>query len=68
MKVTYVDPPSGWKYGFPKIDDFIAPVGADEETVKKASDAWFLSNGYPQHLIDEGMLKYCRYWEKEVKE
>lgn len=27
---------------------------------------WFKQNGYPQELIDQGMLQYVRYWEQEV--
>ena len=41
-KVEYIDPPSGWKYGFPKV----LPEGVDD--VMK----WLVENGYPQHEID----------------
>jgi hypothetical protein len=47
-----IDPPSGWKYGFPKLYD-----RPESETIEE----WFLKKGYPQKLIDQGMLKYCRY-------
>ena len=56
--MTLADPPSGWKYGFPKVFDF----NSDEETIEE----WFLRNSYPQELIDEGMLKYCWFTTKEV--
>lgn len=51
---TIVDPPSGWKYGFPKI--------IPDDLPKENEEAWFVENGYPQALIDQGMLKYCRSW------
>lgn len=55
MSMMLVDPPSGWKYGFPKE--------VPEDYLKKYFDIeqWFLDNGYPQKLIDQGMLKHCRY-------
>ena len=41
-----VDPPSGWKYGFPKAkpDDATHLI------------AWLLSEGYPQSEIDKMMV------------
>ena len=54
-RVLIVDPPEGWMYGFPKINDW----KSEEET----REEWFLRNGYPQRLINQGMLKYCRFWE-----
>lgn len=55
IKIKMVDPPSGWKYGFPK--PMPEDLNSEKERVK-----WFLNNGYPQDLINEGMLKYCRTW------
>ena len=56
MKVTYVDPPSGHKYGFPKI----LPEGIDY--------AQFLrDNGYPERDI-ELALSYSRYWTEEIED
>lgn len=57
MKVKYIDPPSGWRYGFPKI------IPDDITDLRQ----WFLDNGYPEKDIDLA-LKYSRYWFKEVKE
>ena len=54
MSKIMIDPPSGWKYGFPKE----APKDLEGEELKK----WFLENGYPQALIDQGMLEYCRMY------
>lgn len=59
MKVLIVDPPSGWMYGFPK------PIPRSFES-DDAEETWFCENGYPISLIHQGMLKHCRYWEKEV--
>lgn len=56
-KVLMCDPPSGWKYGFPK------PLPADfleDESIIP----WLLEQGYPQSEIDAcGDHFYCRYWE-----
>lgn len=55
--VRMIDPPSGWKYGFPK---------AIPSTVENVLE-WLVENGYPQAEIDAcGEHFYCRYWEKEV--
>ena len=49
-----IDPPSGWRYGFPKpIPDSVIEV-----------KVWLVENGYPQSEIDScGEHFYCRYWE-----
>ena len=51
----WVDPPSGWKYGFPKIFDGEGSV-----------NEWLIREGYPASLIkqatDEGWF-YTRQWE-----
>jgi hypothetical protein len=50
-----VDPPSGWKYGFPKAkpDDATHLI------------AWLLSEGYPQSEIDKmGNTLFIRTWEE----
>lgn len=52
-----IDPPSGWKYGFPKALPEPKP-----QDIKK----WLVENGYPQFEIDNhGKYFYCRYWEEE---
>lgn len=60
-----VDPPSGWRYGFPREFDFQPshPNLPGEEYEKEYED-WFRDYGYPQKLISQGMLKYCRFWEE----
>jgi len=50
-----IDPPSGWKYGFPKAkpDDVTNII------------AWLLSEGYPQSEIDKlGCSFFIRTWEE----
>jgi hypothetical protein len=55
--VTYVDPPSGWKYGFPK------PIPSDR---REDLIAWLLENGYPQQEIDAcGKYFYCQFCEEK---
>ena len=52
------DPPSGWKYGFPK------PVPVDFEV--NSIIPWLLEQGYPQAEIDAcGDHFYVRYWEED---
>jgi hypothetical protein len=51
---VYVDPPSGWKYGFPKA----LPDGIID--LRK----WLLEEGYPEEDIDFA-LKYIRTWTDE---
>jgi hypothetical protein len=61
IKIKMVDPPSGWRYGFPK--PMPEDLNSEQERVQ-----WFLDNGYPQSLIDDGMLKYVRTWFIDDKE
>ena len=50
-----VDPPRGWKYGFPKAK----PEDATNTI------AWLLSEGYPQSEIDKmGNTFFIRTWEE----
>jgi hypothetical protein len=60
MKQLIIDPPGGWKYGFPK------PIPEDK---RKDSLTWLVEQGYPQEIIDElGEYFYCRYWETDTNE
>ena len=43
MKVKFIDPPSGWKYGFPKM----IPAGVLDHK------EWLIKNGYPKSEIDD---------------
>jgi len=49
---TMVDPPEGWRYGFPKQ----LPDG----TVN--FQQWLVENGYPKDQVDLA-VKYSRYWK-----
>lgn len=51
-----IDPPSGWKYGFPKpIPDY----RINDQLV------WLVEEGYPQKEIDNlGEYFFCRTWEQ----
>lgn len=55
MTKIWVDPPSGWKYGFPKLWD----GQKDADQLK-----WLIDNGYPQEEIDRcGDYFYVRQWK-----
>lgn len=57
-KVRMIDPPSGWKFGFPKPVPDPAPVDMKE---------WLVEQGYPKKLIDSyGDHFYCRHWETNL--
>lgn len=51
-----IDPPSGWKYGFPRVIPYWV----------KDVPAWLVENGYPQSEIDScGNYFAYRIWEAE---
>lgn len=50
----FIDPPSGWKYGFPKQ----APPTLREMNGDDLNE-WLLRNGYPEEEIN--------YWRKSPK-
>lgn len=56
----YVDPPMGWRYGFPKrVDQEYLDMGVDKT-------AWYVKKGYPQKLVDEGRLTHTRVTYKTI--
>ena len=60
-KRTMVDPPNGWKYGFPKMLPLIPKEGKNFKLQK-----WLVDNGYPPHEIrDLGEAFTCRIWETD---
>lgn len=60
--VLMCDPPSGWKYGFPKA---MPQRFADDY---KGFIEWLVKEGYPKSEIDKmGDYFYCKYWQEEVK-
>ena len=55
MTQLWVDPPSGWKYGFPKVWN-------GEGNMRD----WLIDNGYPQKEIDScGDYFFVRQWPME---
>jgi hypothetical protein len=49
-----IDPPGGWKYGFPR------PIPVEE--LKRVRE-WLVENGYPQKEMDSyGEYFYYRTW------
>lgn len=56
MKVFIIDPPSGWKYGFPK------PVPQEILGNQKKLTNWLIEQGYPKQDIPLA-VRYSRYWE-----
>jgi len=70
-KVLMVDPPSGWKYGFPKPLPPHATVhyGGEDYGVSKNFNVieWILKNGYPQEEVDRnGEVFMCKYFTQEA--
>ena len=54
-KKIWVDPPAGWKYGFPKVYE----QETDGDMTK-----WMLKEGYPQREIDScGNHFHVRMWD-----
>lgn len=56
------DPPSGWKYGFPKL----LPIGWEDDE-RWSLVKWLISYGYPKDSA-AWASKHCRYWEKEIED
>ena len=50
MKKMWIDPPSGWQYGFPKLYDTNIPL-----------EEWLVDSGYPQKDVNFA-LQYLRTW------
>jgi hypothetical protein len=53
-----MDPPEGWRYGFPK------PVPDGYIKNESLMRLWLQHQGYPCDQIDIA-LKHSRYWEKK---
>lgn len=57
MAQMWVDPPQGWRYGFPK------PIPDDVKDHRH----WLIEHGYPKEIMDKlGEHFYCRYWYEVV--
>lgn len=64
MSRIMIDPPSGWRYGFPKAMPDPLPDGM-------TFNEWLVSEGYPQAEVDcwKNTSIPCRSWtEKEVSD
>ena len=55
---TYYDPPSGWRYGFPRE---YRPL--DDEPLIET----LVRDGYPRHLAEDFGAKHCRFWRSADK-
>ena len=60
FKITMIDPPSGWRYGFPKpAHEEYHTLGDDFNLL-----SWLVDEGYPQAEIDAcGEQFHVRTWE-----
>ena len=59
MKI-WIDPPSGWRYGFPKI--YNTEIDGD-------CRAWIIREGYPEEeILKLGRYFYWRSWAAEEEE
>ena len=57
---VWVDPPEGWKYGFPKF--------YMKDNKPGNFNKWLISNGYPAKIITYfGNSFDCRFWEEKEK-
>lgn len=50
-----LDPPEGWKYGFPRV----IPLEIQDDWNK--IEDWVISYGYPEEKRE--LLQYCRMWK-----
>lgn len=57
--VTMIDPPDGWRYGFPK------PASEDWVNAKIDLKNWLIRNGYPVKEA-EFASKHSRFWTQEI--
>ena len=71
-KVLMCDPPSGWKYGFPKPLPNEAVLEVNQNIgISDKFDVmvWLVENGYPQEEIDKcGKHFWLRHWEADLDE
>lgn len=57
MKTKFYDPPSGWRYGFPRA------VPKEVISGVKSTRQWLKECGYPEKDLDFA-LAYMRTWEE----
>ena len=56
-KITMIDIPKGWRYGFPR--EF------DKPSYQSYRD-WLLEKGVPEDHIDDTVLNFSRTWERDA--
>jgi hypothetical protein len=56
MSSLFIDPQSGWRYGFPQVWDFDKPYN---ESSRQEKEAWLILKGYPEQLAKQ---TYLRSW------
>jgi len=60
-KVLWIDPPEGWRYGFPRE----VPEGIEGDAINE----WMIEIGYPKEKIEEyGEYFHCRMMYEEKNE
>jgi hypothetical protein len=66
IKITMIDPPSGWKWGFPKpVPSTLDPFLRDTPPTDDEFREWFRSEGVPESDI-EFATKHSRMWQTEI--
>lgn len=53
-KQRMIDPPEGWRYGFPKVLDW--------DSEQESFSNWLVRNGYPETDV-EWAMGHCREWD-----
>lgn len=62
--IIIVDPPSGWRYGFPKVFDFKpSHTNLPGEEYDMELKEWFIDNGYPRKDVN---LAVKHSWYSEI--
>jgi hypothetical protein len=57
-KVLWIDPPEGWRYGFPRA----VPKGIEGDAINE----WMIKVGYPKEKMEAyGESFYCGMWYEE---
>lgn len=60
-KVLWIDPPEGWKHGFPRE----VPKGIEADAINE----WMIKVGYPRAKMEAyGEHFYCGMWYEEKDE
>jgi len=59
--IYWIDPPDGWRYGFPKTFTLEKDPDWTREEEKQALRQWLIDNGYPIEEIGLWALERMRY-------